>query len=200
MHAGVMRNLIGRHGNFFVCVRKLSVVAGALALAVLCAPLLARAATPYEAQIGGFMYAALQALIIGEFAGRSPSQADAPLDRPICKPSDYDDLHAAANDMAAFDAFRRRCHLVETTIDSQYVYSTAYLPAGYCETLKQAFDRMLAEQVYTPRSDAGDWVIFEYKGSRYAATRRALAYGARLQTTCQGDGSLRVSALRQRRQ
>ncbi len=70
------------------------------------------------------MSALLQTIITGEFAGRSPSNADAPLQRPICKPSDYDDLRAAANDRAAFDAFRRRCRLVEGVSMRTHVHIT----------------------------------------------------------------------------
>lgn len=157
-----------------------------------------RAATPYEAQIGGFMTATLQTLITGEFAGRSPSNADAALDRPICRPSDYDDLRAAANDRAAFDAFRRRCKLVEGKLDGTHVHSTAYLPPGYCERLKAAFEKVLAERIYAePASPTPDMII-EYKGSQFRTTGRQLARGARMEATCQDDGALRVSAPRKR--
>src|SRR5262245_37327294 len=108
----------------------LAVVTVLIALAASLVPPPAHAATPYEAQIGGFMTATLQTLITGEFAGRSPSNADASLHRPVCRPGDYEDLRAAANDRAAFDAFRRRCKLVEGTIDGTQVHSTAYLPQG----------------------------------------------------------------------
>jgi hypothetical protein len=81
-----------------------------LAIAI---PGASRAQTPYETQVGGFMTAVLSVLITGEFAGRSPSNAHASPNRPLYKPADYDDLRAAANDRAAFDAFRRRCKLVE---------------------------------------------------------------------------------------
>lgn len=165
-------------------------------LAMASVPPGARAATPYEAQIGGFMTAALQTFITGEFAGRSPSNADAALNRPICKPSDYDDLRAAANDRAAFDAFRRRCKLVEGKIDDTHVHSTSYLPHGYCETLKAAFETALREHVY---GGTGRDVIIDYKGSRYASTKGNLARNAQLQVTCQSDGALRVSAPRKPR-
>jgi hypothetical protein len=156
------------------------------------------AARPYEAQIGGFMTAALQTLITGEFAGRSPSNADAALDRPICRPSDYDDLRAAANDRDAFDAFRRRCKLVEGKIDGTHVHSTAYLPRGYCEGLKAAFEKALAERVYAEQASPTPDLIIEYKGSRLRTTRRQLARGAGMDVTCQDDGALRVSAPRRR--
>jgi len=169
-----------------------------LALAMLCASLPVRAAGPYEAQIGGFMTATLQTLITGEFAGRSPSNADAALNRPICKPSDYDDLKAAANDRAAFDAFRQRCKLVEGTTDGTHVHSTAYLPPGYCETLKTAFETVLTERVYAAPTNPTRMLIIEYKGSRYESTNRQLARGAQLQAICQDDDSLRVSAPRKR--
>jgi hypothetical protein len=155
--------------------------------------------TSYEAQIGGFIHSAIQTFITGEFAGRRPSQADAALNRPVCKPADYDDLRAAASDQAAFDAFRRRCKFVEVTKDDTDVHGTAYLPRGYCEILKSAFEAMLAERVYADANDVrSDELAFEYKGSRYSATRLRLARGARLKTTCLDDGSLRVSAPRKR--
>jgi hypothetical protein len=167
-----------------------------LLLALVSAPLPTLAGTPYEAQIGGFLTAALQTLITGEFAGRSPSNADAQPQRPICKPSDYDDLRAAANDRAAFDAFRRRCHLVETKVDSTHVHGTVYLPSGYCEALKNVFDKMMATEVYAAAEEKGEWVVFEHKGSRYEATRRTLARRAQIKSSCQADGSLRISAPR----
>ena len=174
-------------------------IVAALLIFVLLSPPLARAATPYEAQIGGFITASLWVLITGEFAGRRPSNADALATRRACKPSDYDDLRAAANDSVAFDAFHQRCKLVEGLVDATHIHGTAYLPPGYCETLKAAFDRMLVEQIYSAPADAGDLVVFEYKGSSYRATRRALARGAKLQSSCRDDGSLRVSAPRKRR-
>jgi hypothetical protein len=185
----------------FALPRKLSVIVVLVALGTpWAAPPRALAGTPYEAQIGGFMAAVLSVIITGEFAGRNPSQADARPTRPICKPSDYDHLRAAANDTAALDAFRRRCKLTEGTVDDTHVYSTAYLPAGYCEALKAAFEKVLAEQVYAvPIGSPGDDVIFEYKGSRYAGTSRRLARGARLQLVCRADGALRISAPRERR-
>lgn len=162
------------------CVKRASQLGVVAVLIVLAASLVllpAHAGTPYEAQIGGFMTATLQTLITGEFAGRSPSNADAALHRPVCRPDDYEDLRAAANDRAAFDAFRRRCKLVEGAIDATHVHSTAYLPPGYCEKLKEklkgAFEKALAERVY-------------------------LARGAGLEVTCQDDGAIRVSAPRKR--
>ena len=179
-------------------VAKLCIMAPLLTLATLWVPLSVRAATPYEAQVGGFMTATLQTLITGEFAGRSPSNADAALNRPVCKPDDYDDLRAAANDRTAFDAFRRRCKLVEGKIDDTHVHSIAYLPRGYCEVLKTAFAKVLAERVYAPGTPSRELII-DYKGSRYEGTRGTLARNAQLQATCQDDGSLWISAPRPRR-
>jgi hypothetical protein len=186
--------------RFRIAARRGAIVVAVLALTMLGAPPCARAKTPYEAQIGGFMAAVLSVIITGEFAGRNPSQADARPTRPICKPSDYDFLRAAAHDGAALDAFRRRCKLTELSVDNTHIHSIAYLPAGSCETLKDAFEKVLAEQVYAvPTTAPGDDVIFEYKGSRYAGTDRRLARGARLQLACHAEGSLRVSAPRERR-
>jgi hypothetical protein len=179
-------------------VGELGVVVALVALAIPLVPLPVRAATPYEAQIGGFMTATLQTLITGEFAGRSPSNADAALSRPICRPSDYDDLRAAASDRAAFDAFRRRCRLVEEKIDETHVHSTAYLPPGYCERLKTAFEKVLAERIYAEPASPTPDLIIEYKGSRFQTTSRQLARGARMEVTCQDDGAIRVIAPRKR--
>jgi hypothetical protein len=178
--------------------RNCKVASALILLMVFLSPSPAGAATPYEAQIGGFITASLSVLITGEFAGRSPSNADALASRRACKPSDYDDLRAAANDRVAFDAFRKRCRLVEGLVDATHTHGTAYLPRGYCEALKAAFDRMLVEQIYSVPADAGDLVIFEYKGSRYEGSRRDLARGAKLESSCRDDGSLRVSAPRKR--
>ena len=176
----------------------LAVVAVLVALAASLVPPPAHAGTPYEAQIGGFMTATLQTLITGEFAGRSPSNADAALHRPVCRPGDYEDLRAAANDRGAFDAFHRRCKLVEGTIDGTHVHSTAHLPQGYCERLKSAFEKALAEQVYAEPASPTPDVIIEYKGSRFRTTKRQLARGAGMKVTCQDDGAIRVSAPRKR--
>ena len=64
---------------------------------------------PYESYIGGFMAGAMEALIVGEFAGRRRWSGSGSLTLPVCRGSDYDDLRAAANDSAAFDALHRRC-------------------------------------------------------------------------------------------
>ena len=169
------------------CIGRLGATAVLLAFSSLSAPPQAHAGTPYEAQIGGFMTAALQTLITGEFAGRSPSNADAALNRPVCRPSDYDDLRAAANDRATFDAFHRRCKLVEGKIDETHVHSTAYLPHGYCETLKTAFETAMNKHRTTG--------LIEYKGAR----SQVPGNWAQLQATCREDGSLQISAPRKQR-
>jgi hypothetical protein len=187
------------HSGMRRCRR--SLIAGLLAGAMLWVSSPAHAARPYEAVIGGVMSAILQTLITGEFAGRSPSNADAALNRPICKPEDYDDLRAAANDRVAFDAFRRRCKLVEGTKDDTHVHSTAYLPNGYCELLKAAFETILAEHIHHDPMEPTYLtreLIIEYKGSRYASTDRQLARWAQLKATCLDDGALRISAPRKR--
>ena len=145
------------------------------------------------------MAAALNALITGEFAGRRPSQVGADLHRRVCEPQDYGDLRAAASDTTAFDEIRRRCRFTETKVDATQVHSIAYLPPGYCETLKAAFEAMLAEQVFGAPRNPGDFIVIDYKGTYYAGTDRALARGARLEARCQQDSSLRVSAPRSRR-
>lgn len=162
-----------------------------LVMALLSQPL---AATPYEAQIGGFMTAVLQTFITGEFAGRSPSNADAALHRPVCKPGDYDQLRAAAEDKAAFDAFRRKCKLVEGRIDDAYVYSTAYLPHGYCETLKGAM--VAALDTILGSENSTNLVILNYKGSRHLSNTADLARHADLEVKCLNDGALMIRTSR----
>ena len=158
------------------------------------------AGTTYEAQIGGFMVSVMRTFIAGEFAGRRPSQAGIRLDRRVCRPADYIDLRAAAaSDTAAFDDFHRRCKLVQSRKDDTHVHAVAYPPPGFCEPLKTAFEAMLAQHVYNDPGNPSFALAFEYKGSRYDATSRQLARGARLQVGCQDDGSWHVSAPRTRR-
>src|SRR4029450_11281766 len=132
----------------------------------LCALPPAFAARPYEAQVAGFVAVVLRTLITGEFAGRKPSQVDADLHRPVCRPGDYYDLRAAANDRDAFDALHRRCDFVEARVDATHLHSIAYLPNGYCEILKEAFQTMLAQEVYSVPSGARAGLVLDYKGSR----------------------------------
>jgi hypothetical protein len=179
--------------------RRRGAVAALLAAALAIPAQPGRAATPYEAQIGGFVAATIQALITGEFAGRSPSQVGGL--RPVCKPADYDDLRAAASNSTAFYKFQQRCKFTDDRIDATHVHSIAYLPMGYCATLKAAFETFMAEQIYMTPPGLGswsDWVSFEYKGSRYGASSRYLARGANLHATCDADGSLHLSAPRAR--
>jgi hypothetical protein len=189
------QKLIGRCSDFRIFLVAL------VALAATCGAQLAFAlGTPRGTQIGGFIHSSLQTIITGEFAGRRPSQADALPSRAVCRPDDYTDLRAAANDTALLDALRRRCKFVDVKVNDTHVVGTAYLPAGYCETLKRAYDNMLAERVYAVTDDSQKhWVEFEYKGSRYLANDGALVRGAQLQTKCNDDGSLSISAPRKRK-
>jgi hypothetical protein len=174
-------------------------LAALLAALTLCVPGVGIAATPYEQQIAGFMGAVLTTLITGEFAGRSPSQADAVLDRRPCLPADYDDLRAAANDKEAFDRFHQRCRLTEAKLVGDRVHVFASLPEGYCETLKGAFEKAMEDRVYKgPPEDAlwNDWVAIEYKGSKYGGTRRSLARGGQIHASCEPGGVLRISGSR----
>lgn len=85
-------------------------------------------------------------------------------------------------------------------MNDAHVVGTAYLPLGRCETLKQAYDEMLAKHVNLEWVDDKERVIdFVYKGARYASTSRTLAKNAQLQTKCNDDGSLSISAARRRR-
>jgi hypothetical protein len=174
-------------------------LAAILATLTLCVPGVGVAATPYEQQIAGFITAVLETLITGEFAGRRPSQADAVLDRRPCTPADYDDLRAAADNTAAFDRFHQRCRLTEAKRAGDRVHVFAYLPAGYCETLKAAFEKTLEERVYkNPPEDqlVKDWVSIEYKGSKYGGTRRLVARGGKIRASCEFGGVLRISGSR----
>lgn len=171
-----------------------------LALALAClSPQASALGTSYEAKIGGFIYASLHTIIVGEFAGRKISQVDAPLQRPVCRPNDFEDLRATGKDNAAFDAFHRRCKYVEVRVNDTHVVGTAYIPSGHCETLKRVYNNMLAEHVYAVTDTPQKYFIeFEYKGSRYYANDGALARGAQLQTKCNEDGSLSIAAPRKR--
>jgi hypothetical protein len=186
---------------FRICPRAHAICAflGLVFLSTLAFSSFAHAKRPYSAQIGGFITATLETLITGEFAGRSPSNADAMLRRPVCKANDYDDLRRVS-DQAALDALRRRCKFVEGRVDQDYVHKAAYLPAGYCDVLKDAFERLLREfedQELDP--DFRGIFVFEYKGSRFRSSTPRLARQAQLTATCQPDGSLRISAPRKRR-
>jgi hypothetical protein len=156
------------------------------------------AATPYEAQIGGFISASLHTLITGEFAGQSPSNADANLNRPVCRSADYDELRAAANDRRALDAFRRKCKFVETKIDQTHVHGIAYLPVGYCTIIKNAVDKEVLSRINEEPAHFVRGLTIEYKGAVFESTDRLLARRAGLEAKCQEDGSLRVSAPRKR--
>jgi hypothetical protein len=182
-------------------VCKPSFIATALAWAMLCAPPPVRAATPYQAQLGGRVNEILSTLIIGEFGGRTRANTDATLNKRICQPRDYDDLREAAKDNATLIAFHKRCRLIEFRYDETHVYSTAYLPSGHCQTLKASFEAMLAAHVYAVPSTSKDWLIFEYKGLRLemGAADREMIRRAQLQATCRDDGSLRISAPRRPR-
>jgi hypothetical protein len=158
----------------------------------------------------GALYSTLQTFVTGEFARRRPSEAITPANRSVCRPNDYADLVVAASNTAAFDEFHRRCRLVEITRTDTHVIATAYLPSRYCDQLKDAYDRMLAEHVFAMKADVKEnpamkeelketWLEFEYKGSRYFSSDGAARLrSAQLQTICNDDGSLSISAARKR--
>ena len=110
-------------------LRQLDVVAAMLTLVTLPTSLPACAGTPYEAQLGGRVYAVLTTLIIGEFGGRTSANTDATLNKRTCQPSDYDNLRKATKDNTTLITFRRRCDLVGTKVDDTHVHSIAHLPA-----------------------------------------------------------------------
>lgn len=182
-------------------LNKYGILALLIALAVPIASAPVRAGTPYEAQLGGRVHAILTTLIIGEFGGRTRADTDGTLNKRTCQPNDYDDLREAAKDDTALIAFHKRCRLIEWKDDSTHTYSIAYLPSGYCEPLKTAFETMLAVHVYPVPSTSRDWLIFEYKGLRLeiGAADRELLRRAQLQASCQSNGALRVAAPRKPR-
>jgi hypothetical protein len=163
-------------------------------LSVVLWPTGARSGTPYEAQIGGFIYASLQTFILGEFAGRRTTNTIGHAKRRPCRPEDFIGLRQSARDERAVSKFEDSCHTVHFQVGETHVHGTAYLPDGPCNALKVAYDDMLAKQVYADLP--GELVVFEYKGSNYLGSRRSIARGARLQTECLPDGSIRVSAPR----
>ncbi len=181
----------------YLPIARFGIIGAMLALALSVGPRCANAGTPYEAQIAGLITATLGTFIAGEFTGQSESNADAVATRPACKPRDYEDLHLSSN-QKTFDAFHQRCKIVETTVDPTHIHVTAYLPFGHCESLRQQFDSMLNEQVFgLPPKDQSNAVEFRYKGAYFSSSSgRNLARRAGLQSSCQSDGSLRISALR----
>jgi hypothetical protein len=184
--------------NWVGCLCNSGIIAVLAAVAALYAP--AHAATPYQAQLGGRVNEILSTLIIGEFGGRTRANTDGTLNKPICQPSDYDYLREAARDNTTLIAFHRRCRLIEWKYDNTQVYSIAYVPRGYCETLRTAFELMLSAHVYHVPSTSRDWLVFEYKGLRLemGAADREMIRRARLQARCEDDGSLHISAPRKR--
>jgi hypothetical protein len=151
--------------------------------------------TPYEAQIGGFIYASLQTFILGEFAGRRTTNTIGDAQRRACQPEDFRRLADSAKDEGAVATLEKSCHVVHFQVDDNGVNGTAYLPGGTCEALKAAYDQMLTDKVHA--NPAANLVEFEYKNSRYLGSRGHLARAAGLQTACLPDGSIRVSASRQ---
>jgi hypothetical protein len=154
--------------------------------------------TPYETQLAGVIYAIVQTLVTGEFAGRSRSHVDAPPKRRICKPDDFVALTRSALDDAAMDDFRRLCRPVESSLDATHAISIAYLPKGYCGSIKKAFETILEEQVFGA-AIRGDILVVEYKGARFEGSGRDLLKQASLQATCEPDGSLRITGPRRGR-
>jgi hypothetical protein len=160
------------------------------AVVVLLVAALSGCGSSYEAQLGRFMDNTLAFLITSEFAGRAPSQSDAGWGAPICKVDDYADLQVSVQ-KSAFDTLVRRCKLVYGRSAGGDVYSTAYLPPGYCPTLKDAFEAVLFNVKLSTSND----VTIEYKGSRMQITRSNHVFDAVITAECLRDGSMFVSAL-----
>jgi hypothetical protein len=169
-----------------------SSVAGALALSLLFPPAPSVSWTSYEAQLLGQVYGILAALVIGEFGGRTVASENTILGQRICRLRDYDDLRKAAKDNKTLIAFRRECDLVESRSDKSHVHSTVYLPTGYCEKLKNAFEAMLAKTYAQPEGP----LDIEHNEMRYKimAHNLDMIRRAKLRATCDQDGALVVSA------
>ncbi len=141
-----------------------------------------------KAQVGGLIHSLLSAFVIGEFGGRTRANPHFN-QRPICKPGDYEDLREAAKDDATLIAFHQRCRLIESAMDDTHVHGIAYLPPGYCGSLKNAFETVLVE-VASGNQNAS---IIKHK-EMHLDFNRTFARSAELKATCQADGSLRISA------
>jgi len=142
-----------------------------------------------------FLVETLATLIGGEFAGRR-----VPGDRaygPPCKPEDFESLRAGGNPIRT-EQFVPSCRIAEFRLEEAHMHVTSYLPSGSCEVIRNAFDDILKQAIYG-RSDPS--ISYEYKGAKYSTAKHGDAVrGAQLQASCQADGSLRVTALRQNRQ
>jgi hypothetical protein len=177
-----------------------------MTLAVSYAPHQAHAGTPYESQLAGRIYAVLTTIIIGEFGGRTRANTDATLHKRICQPADYNALREAAKDNASLIAFHRQCDLIETKVDrtdsrNVRIDSIAYLPSGYCEPLKAAFELVLAENVHAVPRGSVRPLIVRHKdlSSENISINRELLRSAKILASCRSDGSLYVSATRVKR-
>jgi len=149
------------------------------------------ASASFEGQAGRVVGSVIWTAINGEFGGWSPSRSGDHTNRRICLPDDYEALKVAVKDYATLLAFNARCKLIEFIVDQSdarnvRMESIAYLPLGYCNTLRVAFERVLAESVEATA-----------RGSRGA--NRYLLDSADFVTSCQKDGSLHVSAKRKPR-
>lgn len=146
---------------------KVGIAATWIVVATLCAASFTRAATPYEAQLAGQVYAIVTVLIIGEFGGKTTASRASTVNQRLCEPADYELLKEAAQDNAALIAFRRRCALAVTKVDDTHIHSIAHPPSGYCDIFKKAFETLLATQVYSVPSSSSDWMIVERKAVRF---------------------------------
>jgi hypothetical protein len=149
--------------------------------------------TSYEYQLAGFISASAQTFVRGEY-----TQIRQPLNIPyspptVCGPSDYKALMAATDRQSALQKFEQTCKAVNITIERNTVKAELQLPQGHCETLKNAFDHMLADKVFASKENM---VEFEYKNARYFGSRGDLARSAKFETSCEIDGSFRIRAAR----
>jgi hypothetical protein len=148
------------------------------------------ASASFVGQAGLVVGSVIRTAITGEFDGRSSARGDY-INRRVCQPDDYEALKVAVKDYATLLAFAARCKFIEFIVDRSdgrnvQMEGIAYLPLGYCDTLKLAFERVLAESVEATAH-----------GSRVG--KRYLLESADFVTSCQKDGSLHVSAKRKPR-
>jgi hypothetical protein len=153
--------------------------------------------TPYEGQIKGFMSATVSTFVHGEFAGRSILSKRFDPARAACTPDDFEKLLVNRGDDAVFERFDSSCRIITFTEDWRHVHGVVRLPQGYCETIKTAYDHMLATQIKSYFTKEYDEVIISYRGA-YTRTSQNLARSAKLQTNCRADGSFYIRAERKR--
>lgn len=156
------------------------------------------AKTPWEAQVGGFVYVTIDVFVRGEFSGQAPANQVHRNPQRACTADDFSNLKRATVTRERFLEFDRQCATVEMKYEQGTVTGIAYLPIGYCENIRHEYLKMLKEQVYSYAIDAPE-IVISYKGADLRTSRRDLARGLDIATNCNSDGSFSVTAQRKRR-